>query len=105
MTQNNELQVSITLGESSWKAIEDLLYHACQLRGNDWIRWQGSIAQTNSGAIEAAQVPDEPYVGDDGKWVYPAAWDEEDINDWWWWLDHLHDAQRDNEAILEDLRR
>ena len=76
-----------------------------QLTKTDWIRWQGSIAQTISGAIEAAQVPDEPYVGDDGKWVYPAAWDEEDINDWWWWLDHLHDAQRDNEAILEDLRR
>jgi hypothetical protein len=38
MTQSNELQVSITVGESSWRAIEDLLYHACQLHGGDWIR-------------------------------------------------------------------
>ena len=105
MTQKNELQVSITLCESAWRAIADLLYHACQLRGDDWIRWQRRIAQIISGAIETAQVPDEPYIGDDGSLVYPESWSDRDIGEWWWWQDHLHDAQRDNEAILEDLRR
>ena len=97
MTQNNELQVTITLGESSWRAIEDLLHHACQLRGRDWIRWQREMAQFISRAIETARVPDEPYVGDDGKWVYPDSWDEKDIKEWWW-LDHQHDFDRDEEA-------
>ena len=105
MTQNSELQVTITLSESAWRAIVDLLYHACQLRGNDWIRWQGRIAQTILGAIEAARVPEEPYIGDDGKWVYPQSWDESDINDWWWWLDHQHDFDRDEEAAAEHFAK
>ena len=98
MTQKDELQVSITLGESTWRSIVDLLYGACQLRGGDWIRWQSGIAQVISGAIDTARVPDEPYIGDDGSWVYPDSWDERDINDWWFWLDHQHDFHRDEEA-------
>lgn len=87
MTQNNELLVSMTLGESAWRAIVDLLYHACQLRGGDWIRWQREMAQFISGAIETARVPDKPYLGDDG-----------DIDDSAEWEDHLHDFHRDEEA-------
>lgn len=94
MTRYNELQVSITLGESSWRAIEDLLYHACQLRGRDWIRWQREVAQFISRAIETARVPDEPYMRND-----------KDIDDWPECGDYLHDLRRDDEAILEDLRR
>ena len=90
MTQNNELQVSITLSESAWRAIVDLTYHACQLRSDDWIRWQGRIAQTILGAIEAAQVPDEPCIEDD-----------DDIDDWAEYEDYLHDFNRDEEAAAE----
>ena len=93
MTQNNDLQVSITLGESSWRAIEDLLYHACQLRGRDWIRWQRRIAQTISGAIETARVPVEPCIQRDEEW-----------DDWPEYEDYLHDVQREEDAALEHYR-
>ena len=99
MTQKSELQVTITLGESSWRAIEDLLYHACQLRGRDWIRWQREMAQFISKAIETARVPDEPYMRNDGSCVYPDSWDDQDISDYWCWIDLKCDSQRDREVI------
>ena len=60
MTQNKELQVSITLGESSWRAIEDLLYHACQLRGRDWIRRQREMTEVVSESPQTPQSPQTP---------------------------------------------
>ena len=57
MSQISNLQVSVMLSEESWRAIMDILRVACQLRGNDWVEWQQSVAQTIQTAIDKAKQP------------------------------------------------
>ena len=57
MSQTSNMQVSVMLSEESWRAIMDILRVACQLRGNDWVEWQQSVAQTIQTAIDKAKRP------------------------------------------------
>jgi hypothetical protein len=104
MAQKTELQVSIQLKESTWKDIVDLLYHACQMRDGDWRPWQREIAEIVSAAIEAALPPGEPYIGNEGKWVYSDWWAEQGLCTWDSYGDMLCDAIRDDGAASRNCR-
>lgn len=102
MTRKKELEASIQLEETTWKDIVDLMYHACQMRGADWIPWQLGIAEIVSAALEADLPPGEPYIGDEVAWLYSDWWAEQGICTWGNYADILGDAIRDDEAALRD---
>ena len=61
MSHFNNIQVSATLSEASWRAILDILQPVCQLRGGGWVQWQQSISQVIRAAIEQVKSPSQPH--------------------------------------------
>jgi hypothetical protein len=57
MLYSGDRQVSVTLSESSWRAILNIIRTACRLGGDDWIRWQQSVDQIVRTATEKAGLP------------------------------------------------
>lgn len=51
-----ESPVYVTLGDGTWTTILEILFHACQLRGGDWIEWQAQLAGVVNAAMRAATV-------------------------------------------------
>ena len=101
-TRKKELEASIQLKESTWKDMVDILYHACQLRGADWIPWQREIAEIVSAALEADLPPGEPFIGNEGKWVCSDWFKEQGLPDLIDYGDMLHDMYADWEADFID---
>ncbi len=54
MPQQREPRIPVTLEESHWRAIGNILLLECQSRGGDWLRWGESINSIIESAVQLA---------------------------------------------------